>query len=121
MIVIQHPLGLPEGSIRALLTIGVVAFSCLMIYEGRWVEMPESFQMATIGILVAYFGMRHFRVKEEIENQVEAQPLPPVFENNGAAVTEFVEETGEIPQPLIQPEIIIEETPPKNNDNTTTS
>ena len=59
------PLWLPEGSIRALLTFGIVAFTCLCYGEGLGGNLPAYWDTVFVGVLGAYFGSRWTATKEK--------------------------------------------------------
>ena len=51
-----NPLGIPRGSVRSLITIGIVAVSGYLVIEGR--EVPEWWQILTGAATATYFGVR---------------------------------------------------------------
>jgi hypothetical protein len=48
------PLFLPEGSVRAGLTIFITTFTCSMIGQGKAAELPEYWAPMFLGMLAGY-------------------------------------------------------------------
>jgi ABC-type polysaccharide/polyol phosphate export permease len=55
---IRPPLGLPWGSIRALLTLLIVAVVIAQLVRGQEVEVPHLMRNITLGLVLFYFGSR---------------------------------------------------------------
>ncbi len=51
-----NPLGLPRGSVRSLLVIGIVGIAGYLVIEGR--DVPEWWQLLTGAATATYFGVR---------------------------------------------------------------
>ena len=52
----DNPLGLPAGSIRALITIGTVATALYTVIMG--LEMPEWYTTIVAAVIAFYYGTR---------------------------------------------------------------
>ena len=52
------PLWLPVGSVRAILTIGVVFGTCMAYVLGHGDLLPQYWDTVFLGVLGAYFGTR---------------------------------------------------------------
>ena len=53
-----NPLWMPRGSVRSLLTLGIVALTGFMVANGQ--EVPEWWQLLTGGATGGYFVSRQF-------------------------------------------------------------
>lgn len=53
-----NPLWMPRGSVRALITIGVLAVTAYMVMTGR--DVPEWWQLLNGGTAGSYFATRVF-------------------------------------------------------------
>lgn len=51
-----NPLGLPRGSVRSLLVMGIVGVAGYLVIEGR--DVPEWWQLLSGAATATYFGVR---------------------------------------------------------------
>lgn len=56
-----NPLWMPRGSVRALITVGVLAATAFMVVTGR--EVPEWWQLLNAGAAGSYFASRQFATR----------------------------------------------------------
>lgn len=51
------PLGLPDGSVRAVIALIVVITTCTLLYMG--IPQPDWWILTFTGVIAAYYGMRN--------------------------------------------------------------
>jgi hypothetical protein len=59
----KMPLFLPEGSIRAILTLGITFFTCWVYAQGLGDQLPAYWEFVFVGAISAYFGSRLVKTK----------------------------------------------------------
>lgn len=74
----REPLGLPRGSVRAILTLLLVVVSAVMIFV-----QPASKDVGAMFVMLTAIAVRDYFQQRKVQNDEDGPALPPPSDGSG--------------------------------------